>query len=212
MSEINFHDLCTNGHIEIVRSMIKKNLITNYSNALYTACKIGHIGIIQLMIETGKLKNDDYNIGLYGACHSGNIEIIQLMIEKGANKYNSGLCHGCLYGNIKSVRLMIEKGANNYNDGLHDSCINENTQLIQLLIEKGATEIHLWCSFPKNKNIIQTLLSNSLSLKTFKKIQGYEILIKIIKTRENYVINIMNKNLCSNINKYLFKQYIQNDF
>lgn len=213
MNVIKFYDECKNGHIENIQLMIEAGLVNDYdySGAFYVACRNGHIEIIQLMIEKCKLKHSDYNSALYIACQNGNLEVIELMIEKGANHFNGGLYFGCRFGNIESVRLMIKKGANDYNIGLYDSYLNGNIEIVRLLIERGATEIHRWCSFPKNKDVIQTLLS-SLSLKVFEKIGGYEELIKIIKKRENYVIRIMDEHLNFNINNYLLKEYIKNDF
>lgn len=180
---------------------------------LYYACKDGNITIVRLMIE--KIPNNyNYNWGLRGACINGNVAITQLMIEKGANEYNGGLSNACYHGNMEIVRLMIEKGANNYNDGLCFSCESGHIEIARLMIEKGANNIYLYryYSFPKDKNIIQTLLSSSLPLKVFETINGYDQLINAIKEREKYIIHITNNYIDSNINNFLLKEYILNDF
>lgn len=195
------------GNMEIVRLMIKKGA-NNYINAIYFACLSGNIEIIQLMIEKGA---NGYNDGLTSACQTGNMEIAKLMIEKGANNYNFGLTIASQKGNVKIVKSMIENGANNYNDGLTYACKNQDINLIQLLIEKGANEIDRYYSFPNDKVIIQTLLSRSVSLKVFERINGFDQLLNIIKERENYILSIISQYIDANIINFLLKEYILND-
>lgn len=185
----------------------------NGNKELYLACEKGNMELVQLLIE--KEGANDYNNGLDGACRNGNMEIIKYLIKKGANNYNQGLCGASRNGNLEVVELMIEKGANSYDRPLYLACQSQsekNIEIVRLLMEKGAVGIEGCYLFPENENIIRKLLSRSLSLKLFEKINGYNLLVSLIKEREDHIIFIMNGYINSNINNYLLKDYILNEF
>lgn len=212
------YNSCRDGNIELIRLLIKNHheeiTIYDYNIGLRGACKNGNIQIIQLMIEKGA---NNYNDGLLSASLNGNMEAVKLMLKNGANYYNVGLYNACANGNMGIVQLMIEKGANDYTSGLYYACRSNHLEIIQLMIEKGANTknaniIDQIYSFPKDKIIIQTLLSLSISLNAFERIIGYDELVVKIKKRENYITFIMNKYTPPNINNFILNEYILNTF
>lgn len=215
---MRMYDACVNGDVEFVRSMIKNHDVTAYNNGLYGACQSANMEIVKLMISCGA---NDLNRGLrVASCQNKNAnqkELVELLIQKGANDYNHVLYCASKNGNIKLAQLMIEKGANNYNQSLDVAYRkNGNTEMIKLMIENGANanqiQIKNWYSFPRDEDDIKILLCCALSLKVFEKINGYNQLLKIIKEREEYIIHVMNNYIDRNINNFLLKQYILNDF
>lgn len=176
---------------------------------MYDACLNGNMELVKLLIANNN--ENDYNAGLRGACQNGNIEMVRLMIAKGANDYDRGLYNTCIGGNVQIVKLLIEKGANDYNLGLHYACQFGHFEIVRLMLEKGASgTLESFFAFPQDKNIIQTLLSSSVSLKVFEKINGYKQLLDVIRQREEYIIHIMNNCVCHTINNFVLKQYILN--
>ncbi len=64
-----------------------------------------------MMIELGAYK---FNNALYYACRYGHLEIVKMMIELGANDYNDGIRGACEGGHTAVVKMMIDLGADNY--------------------------------------------------------------------------------------------------
>lgn len=190
------------------------------SGPLFVACQNGNIDIVRTMVQQDKQNNFDYNDGLCGACENGHMEIVKLMISKGANDYNRELYYACVNcENIDIVKLMIEYGANDYDLGLYYAQQNnhyKSIKIIQLLIEKMNEKeiIYKYFSFPKDEDVIRTFVSSSqsLSLKLFKKMKGYNQLVNRIKEREKFIFPIINVYIDLNIYNFVFKEYILNDF
>lgn len=93
------------------------------------------------------------NEGLYSACHMGYMEIVELMIHKGADNFEDGLKSACLGsqsepenatrsfgGHMDIVKLLIIHGANNYDACLFNACEGGNIDIVKLMIKNEADD------------------------------------------------------------------------
>lgn len=79
----------------------------------YNACAEGRIHYIKSVIKN--VSFTWWDAGLYGACRGGHLGIVEFMIEKGATDYDSGLSVASRYDRLNIVKLLIEKGATHIN-------------------------------------------------------------------------------------------------
>ena len=96
----------------------------DWDDGYFTAVEIGHISIIELMIQKGCVW---INNGMTVACSKGNIAVIELLIREGANDWNGGLWNACYEGHTNIIELMIKKGAK-----YCGNCQNEKHKLRKL--------------------------------------------------------------------------------
>ena len=82
--------------MELVKLMMTK-VHFPWPHNLYKACKAGHRGITELLIQKG---DKNFTLGLRGRTvalqgRSGHKELVELMISKGADNWNDGLAGAC---------------------------------------------------------------------------------------------------------------------
>ncbi|GBN43708.1 Putative ankyrin repeat protein RF_0381, partial [Araneus ventricosus] len=92
---------------------------TSENTALHLAAKLGHIPIIQELLNKGAdldIKNEYDETALCLAATSGNLKMMKLLVGKGANVNRIGICGGPLYfaaksNNFEAVKFLINSGA-----------------------------------------------------------------------------------------------------
>ncbi len=110
---------------ERVKGILQKDPdVARRENALHSACRTGHAGIVALLIEKGADPNDSrrhwHDPPLLSALEHE--EIVKLLLEKGADPkvrlnikglaFGSTLLHeAARRGHLESARLLIERGA-----------------------------------------------------------------------------------------------------
>ena len=87
-----FHEACTSGNIEIVKSLIETNAITkdeiDEKATLYWTSENGHIEIVKELLKFGAKLNAPGEFGetpLHIAAKKGHEEIVKLLLLNGAN-------------------------------------------------------------------------------------------------------------------------------
>jgi ankyrin repeat protein len=142
-----------NGHIEIVRLLLKSADFNQADNAGQTAfmraAVNGHKEIAELLIEKGADVNQADKDGDTALMKAGRIEIVKLLLEKGAkvnqaDEYgDTALIFAAANGRIEIVKLLLEKGAdvnqanNNGYTALILAAVNGRIEIVELLLEKG---------------------------------------------------------------------------
>lgn len=151
-----FDEACIEGRTEIVGLII--NLI-NVDLNLYirVACKLGHIGVVKLLIEHGA---NDFTGCMYEACERGCIEITELLIANGDTHISSGLRGACNFKRLDLIKLLLKYNnltVANFNEFLSILSyrtdgymwkyhIDENEELVdimRILVSKGANNLEL---------------------------------------------------------------------
>ena len=139
------------GHIEIVKLLLKYGANTNYQTDRGTTATIvatvnNDYDIVKLLLENGANPNNQPNEGynpLQIASIKGYNNIIRLLLDNGIdpNKdYIRGtpLSLAIMEGNIETVKLLLEKGAD---PTLIDDFMTDFMTPYELALEEGYTEI-----------------------------------------------------------------------
>ncbi|CAG8632103.1 28328_t:CDS:2, partial [Dentiscutata erythropus] len=129
-----------NGHIEIVKTLLKNganvNIIDDKYTALNWAAKNSHIDIVKILIRHGANVNaidkDKYTV-LDRVAEKGHIEIIKALIERKAI-----VSRNALY-------LAAKEGHTEAHSILHYAAKNEHVEVVKTLLEHGAQGIHRRC-------------------------------------------------------------------
>lgn len=104
-----------------------------YNSCLVRAVENGHVEMVKLLIKHGA-KFTDISL-LARACASGRLKMVQLLIDYGINVQevnNSGLQTACSRGYVEIVKLLIKHGAP-VNLAIHNAHIYGLTELIKIL-------------------------------------------------------------------------------
>lgn len=220
--------VCRLGYINQLQILLDKRVYisNNKYNGFISACKNGHIEIINKLLEYDVKTNyvDENNkSGFMYACINGNLELVNLLLSKDNNLKNNTnnrnvtpLMYSCLENQIDVVKLLIKNGVNinKYdNDGLNAldyACNDENSiDLVKLLLEKKII---------KSKNVILNCISKKLEEISILLLEsGYDdkyenLLLKSCKNNlynlVNYIINKKSTDL--NYYKYDFIKLYKN--
>ena len=152
-----FHEACTSGNIEIVKSLIETNAITkdeiDEKATLYWTSEGGHIEIIKELLNFGANLNVPGEFGetaLHIAAKSGHEEIVKLLIHNGANieakcvHLFTPLFSAIDYGQHEIALMLLKLGGNQNAKGLHDQNLLHfaaksrfGHRIMKELIEKG---------------------------------------------------------------------------
>lgn len=125
---------CKSGNIELIEFVIDKYPTKCvWNEGLCGACYGGHMNIIEMMITRGA---NDWDMAMRGACHGGHMEIVEIMIEKGASDWNNCVISGWTGGDrIDIVKFLVNKGATNYGICLVYACLCGDLEFVKILIK-----------------------------------------------------------------------------
>jgi ankyrin repeat protein len=158
------HVSVENGHLDVVKYLIKAGADVNYNNynnkwktpihsPLHISILWGYQEIAEALIEAGaevNAKQVDGSSPLHWSVEYGHLKITQALIKAGADvnaemKNGNTPLHICAkVGDLEVVRALIDKGADvnaKGDDGwdpLHFSALNGHLEVVRYLIEKGA--------------------------------------------------------------------------
>ena len=112
-----------------------KETFNDYESALLAASESGCYKMVEKLLKIGKsiFLEDAFN----SACMIGDLELINLLIENGACGWDRALSNACQYGNIDIIQMMIEKGAQNFELALENSFYSDNFFVINEMIKKA---------------------------------------------------------------------------
>ena len=160
---------------------------------LMVACKNGHLEIVKLLLKKGanvNFENDWHQSALMAAAEGGNVEVVNLLLEHGANTAATGhetaLTLACKQGSIEVVEALQKtefketKGILNGIYGLGSwwkfsytlsplfiAVQNGNTQLVEWFLRSG-NKVPLGALFEaisqRNHNMVKLLLQNGANV------------------------------------------------
>ena len=121
--------------------------------ALIAESAVGHLEIVQLLLDNGADVNvdDDGVTALWNASAAGHFEIVQLLLDNGADVNANGDRYDCITaliaaskeGHLEIVQLLLDNGAD-VNFGRNDvtalitASEEGHLEIVQLLLDKGA--------------------------------------------------------------------------
>ncbi|KAK8229419.1 ankyrin repeat-containing domain protein [Phyllosticta capitalensis] len=126
--------------------------------ALATASMIGHISIIQMLLDGGANINGPPS-PLWAAASSGNIQVVEMLLDNGAEVNGSEIhrpLHACvsrrlddgLYENLDDhvhiLKILLARGADVdaqdrfHKTALEEACLRSNRAAVQILLDNGA--------------------------------------------------------------------------
>lgn len=153
----NILDECLSrtGSLDILNFFLEAGARDTENNALFNACCIGDIEMIDKLVDTFHPDTNTLSETLEGIientfsdCTNTNA-VIRKLVQEGANvNYNQGkiLNAACERNNLQAVNLLLELGANpsleNEDDDdsgyLYHAALNHNPQMVSRLFEAGA--------------------------------------------------------------------------
>jgi hypothetical protein len=143
----NIANLCAiNGHLNILKWIIKHNGSCALNNALYHACENGHLECAKFCVENGA---NDFNLALEYACYTGQLECAKFCVENGANNFNTALICACFNGHLECAKWCVENGTDYFNEALIYACIFGHLECAKLCVDSGATKCS-WCKGNKH--------------------------------------------------------------
>ena len=183
------------GNLRLVQKLVKEDGIdvnmsskTSNSTALQCAAALGHLPIVQYLLQQGADKDKADKEGtspLLAAATEGHLSVVQYLLEQGANKDqvdNDGrnsLFMAAMNGYLPVLRYLLEKGAdkdkatNNGVSPLFIAAAQGNLVAVRLLLEQGADVNRTACNstsplhaaaYKGHAEVVSCLLSAGASL------------------------------------------------
>ena len=123
-----------------------------FSDILFLACKVGHLGFVKFIVEVPKwspdIYDDDQLTPLYHACENGNVEIISFLLSQPSYHPNISdkqkvIFEACKIGALELVLYIVEVHKFNpevYDDNqktpLYYACLNGFSHIALYLLEQ----------------------------------------------------------------------------
>ena len=214
--------VAANNSIDILEFLINNNYIDRFNsknNSLFIAAAIGHIEVVDLLLNQGINVNyidiNSGNTALIAATKEGHYEIVRRLIETGAdfnfkNVNNSNALIFALYSNERSklINILLEAGidtniiSNEYSNPLKIAIEHGYNDEIIKLIKAGA-DLNL---IIETKVLFDILNSNDTSNNVIKDLQFDEN--NQIKGIWSVLLSIDNFRKEDNINAFAIKESI----
>ena len=207
--------------------------------ALHLAAANGHLGVVQLLLEAGALKDEDTDLGekaLHMALENGHLDIVQHLLqcvdEDKDDKMLKEECAASLpwaskKGHFHITRFLLEMGVDpnqlttDYTSALHFAAQKGHLQAVQLLIEAGAnkeqkdivghTPVHL-AARDGHKEIVQILLEAGAYPNTMTK--GGKTALDLAIEKGHVEVEQLLQDFCwrGRLLKYLFSSIVSRVF
>jgi hypothetical protein len=126
-----------------------------HGNALQAASYLGHLDIVQFLVEKGadfNVQNGNHGNALQAASCSGHLDIVQFLAKKGVDVnaqcgvYGNALQAASWSGHLDVVEFLAEKGADVnvqggcYGNALQAASASGHLDVVQFLVKKGAVK------------------------------------------------------------------------
>jgi ankyrin repeat protein len=137
----------------IIRSVLDYGVdFSQLQRSLSEACKLGHLKIVQLLVDTGKVSFRDLTSGLRAAVLHNQLEVARLLLDHGADPNGFAgqfMSFSAKTNNIKMLELLLEKGHPDvgYGDAIIVASAMGHLEAVGLLITHGA-DIHVRGDMP----------------------------------------------------------------
>ena len=142
----NFITGCMTGNLDMINKIIKSNNNNNNANIYYNkglvlACEMGHLNIVNRLIELGADVNYTHDSYIYAngfvnACRYGYTHIVDRLMEFNIKKifYNLGFNFACRLGNLYLVNKLV-KYSTDLNKNFIEACIYGALNIVDRLME-----------------------------------------------------------------------------
>lgn len=155
MTDNMIHDgyvgACASNNIDMIKMFADTYRITPTMarHGFEEACKIGNVGICEMLIPTVYVADMDRArclcIGFYNACYHGHNLVIDLIMKHskpniGLEIFSSGFIEACRGGHHKTVEHIMSIAWEDMlprNSGLMIACQNGHLEVVQLFYKKG---------------------------------------------------------------------------
>lgn len=129
--------------------------------ALRTACRIGCLELVILLVENGADVNTWNNAPFGLACDYDHENVARYLIERGTLIFSWQMVRASLQGYLSVVEFILEYGNVNTETlvkSLRCACVNRHTSIVKLLVKKGV-DIHVADGFENDycREIVQLL-------------------------------------------------------
>ena len=157
-----FQWACVNGYLPFVKYCSRSMGLTisdcvrpnsTYAYAFRSACKYGHLSIVQYLVENFKSNEDpqaEINEAFQSSCENGHLPVIKYLVEMFKLKVedvrainNKALRLACKNGHLPVVQYLVETFGltaddvvgDDYNDVIFSSCKKGHLPIVQYLVE-----------------------------------------------------------------------------
>lgn len=115
--------------------------------ALTDASKMGHLPMIQYLLDRGVDIHFDEDRALDGAVSEHKWSAVKLLVEAGADiksRYNSALYDVALYGDLETINLLLDKGARATDEQslIYSLAYTGRWDVVELLFRKGDAPVN----------------------------------------------------------------------
>ena len=160
---------CKNGHLEIVKLLLKKGAGVNFENdrhqsALMAAAEGGNVEVVNLLLEHGALANTaatGHESALSLACEQGSVEVVEALLPKTKFKETKGTLYGI-------PRLGSEWKFSYTLSPVFIAVQNGNTQLVEWFLLRSGNKVPLGALFQaisqRNHDMVKVLLQNGANV------------------------------------------------
>ena len=169
--ETALHHACSNGSLEVVELLMKKNIKFSPNSVggtpLHLACEEGHFEIAEILTKSNmNIHTIDMSerSALHEASENGHIKIVKLLIDNGLNVNaddidgKTPLHYACYEGNLEVAKYLLSKGADvnalcfEGNTALHFATEQNHFKIVKALLETSGIKTHVeneLCSTPQ---------------------------------------------------------------
>ena len=144
------------GHTEMVKLLLERGSFTNQLKLQYeifwSACRYGHIQLVQIMLDEGLDVNATQLGGsraLESAAHYGHTSIVSLLFESGADLNYDGNERHAIHAAARNgyqeiVQMLLDQGADINSSGsrgmtpIWEAAKNQQLDMMRFLLNKGA--------------------------------------------------------------------------
>lgn len=126
----------------VIRTLLENGANVHEENefALLTACRMGQLVTIHLLLENGAdVYNEENGSFLQHAAECGQYEVVKLLLEYGTQHQDQALLQAIKSGHIDIVRLLFENGAENA-IAFTVACESGHPEIVKFLFEKTAKD------------------------------------------------------------------------
>lgn len=138
-----FNKACADGNLELVQQIFENpeqpiGAGKYLDEALFTACKNGHLNVVKYLVEHGARRLD---WALLVTCVHGHLPVVKYLVDQGADNFDNALCHSYGGGHLHIVEYLTEFGGYDKSVAMTYASINGQLESVKRLVEKEKVEV-----------------------------------------------------------------------